>query len=83
MNNQISIHQQFKQLPILLIALLLNATGFGQNPLIRDQFTADPTARVFGNKVFLFPSHDILAQIAKAGKDGFVWRTTMYFPLTI
>lgn len=32
-----------------------------QNPIIRNQFTADPTARVFGNKVYVFPSHDILA----------------------
>ena len=31
-----------------------------QNPIIRDQFTADPTARVFNNKVYLYPSHDIL-----------------------
>ena len=30
-----------------------------QNPIIRDQFTADPTARVFNNKVYLYPSHDI------------------------
>ena len=30
-----------------------------QNPVIRDQFTADPTARVFGGKVYLYPSHDI------------------------
>ncbi|WP_295801897.1 family 43 glycosylhydrolase [Mucilaginibacter sp.] len=32
-----------------------------QNPLIRDQFTADPSARVFNGKVYLYPSHDILA----------------------
>lgn len=32
-----------------------------QNPIIHDQFTADPTARVFNGKVFLYPSHDILA----------------------
>ena len=31
-----------------------------QNPIIRDQFTADPTARVFNNKVYLYPSHDIV-----------------------
>ena len=31
-----------------------------QNPIIRDQFTADPTARVFNNKVYLYPSHDIM-----------------------
>ena len=30
-----------------------------QNPIVRDQFTADPTARVFNNKVYLYPSHDI------------------------
>lgn len=32
-----------------------------QNPIIRDQFSADPTARVFNNKVYLYPSHDIKA----------------------
>ncbi len=30
-----------------------------QNPIIRNQFTADPTARIFNGKVYLFPSHDI------------------------
>jgi hypothetical protein len=32
-----------------------------QNPVIRDQFAADPTARVFNNKVYVYPSHDIPA----------------------
>jgi len=32
-----------------------------QNPLIMTQFTADPSARVFNGKVYLYPSHDILA----------------------
>ncbi|MBN1144314.1 MAG: family 43 glycosylhydrolase [Bacteroidales bacterium] len=35
---------------------------FAQNPIIRDQFTADPSARVFNGKVYLFPSHDIRAK---------------------
>ena len=43
--------------------------GYCQNPLIRNQFSADPTARVFGNKVYLFPSHDILATEGK-GRPG-------------
>ncbi len=30
-----------------------------QNPIIRDQFTADPTARVFNDRIYLYPSHDI------------------------
>ncbi len=44
-----------------LLSLLLLATlsASAQNPVIRDQFTADPTARVFNNKVYLYPSHDI------------------------
>jgi hypothetical protein len=40
-----------------------------QNPLIRDQFTADPTARVFGDRIYVFPSHDILAKEGK-GRPG-------------
>lgn len=32
-----------------------------QNPIIRDQFSADPTARVMNGKVYVFPSHDIPA----------------------
>ncbi|MFN8257089.1 MAG: family 43 glycosylhydrolase [Bacteroidales bacterium] len=40
-----------------------------QNPIIRDQFTADPTARVFGDKVYLYPSHDILAKEGQ-GRPG-------------
>lgn len=40
-----------------------------QNPFITNQFTADPSARVFGDRVFVFPSHDILAQEGK-GRVG-------------
>ena len=42
------------------IVLCLTASAVqAQNPIIRDQFTADPTARVFNNKMYLYPSHDI------------------------
>ena len=40
---------------------LLTADIQAQNPIILDQFTADPAARVFDGKVYLYPSHDILA----------------------
>lgn len=43
----------------VITTLLCNA--FAQNPLITNQYTADPTARVFEGKVYLYPSHDILA----------------------
>jgi GH43 family beta-xylosidase len=41
-----------------------------QNPIIRNQFSADPTARVFNDKVYLYPSHDILA---KEGQGRVGW----------
>ena len=39
--------------------MLTALTVTAQNPIIRDQFAADPTARVFNNKVYVYPSHDI------------------------
>jgi len=42
---------------------------YAQNPLIQNQFTADPSARVFGDRVYVFPSHDILANPGK-GRVG-------------
>ena len=48
------------QIFILIFLYLVLQTGtFAQNPVIRDQFTADPSARVFNDKVYIFPSHDI------------------------
>ena len=48
---------------IIFSVLLLFGTncGLAQNPLILDQFTADPTARVFEGKIYVYPSHDIPA----------------------
>ena len=43
--------------------LICAATAGAQNPIIRDQFTADPTAKVFNGKVYLYPSHDIESPI--------------------
>ena len=41
--------------------LLVANNSFAQNPIITNQFTADPAARVFEGRVYLYPSHDILA----------------------
>ncbi|MFL9843586.1 family 43 glycosylhydrolase [Flavobacterium rhizosphaerae] len=52
--------KKFKLNKLSAIAILLtNSIAMAQNPIIRDQYSADPSARVFGNKVYLFPSHDI------------------------
>ncbi|HNX55817.1 MAG TPA: family 43 glycosylhydrolase [Prolixibacteraceae bacterium] len=52
--------EKFKSILVGMMILASN-WSFGQNPFIRDQFTADPTARVFNGKVYVFPSHDIVA----------------------
>ena len=56
---------------ILASILLFIGSTSAQNPIIRDQFTADPTARVFNGKVYLYPSHDIRAPESFARKDWF------------
>lgn len=53
-------HRMKKKQWLLLLAGLPLILG-AQNPIIRDQFAADPTARVFNNKVYVYPSHDIPA----------------------
>ncbi len=45
--------------PLLALALLGTASAAAQNPLVTDQFTADPTARVFDGRVYVYPSHDV------------------------
>lgn len=53
------------------IAGVLPATAaFATNPLIMDQFTADPTARVFEGRVYVYPSHDIKAPPGYKGKPN-------------
>lgn len=60
------------KLILSLLAVLAVYTLSAQNPIIRDQFTADPSARVFNGKVYLFPSHDIKAPEGKnLRKDWF------------
>jgi hypothetical protein len=48
---------------LLLMGLMgsLASHTIAQNPLIMNQFTADPSARVFGDQVYVYPSHDIQA----------------------
>ena len=49
-----------KRFVAMAAAITSSVTLIAQNPVIRDQFTADPTARIFNNKVYLYPSHDIV-----------------------
>ncbi len=56
-----------------VVGFLKITPAFATNPLIMDQFTADPTARVFEGKIYVYPSHDIKAPPEYKGKpDWFV-----------
>lgn len=61
--------KDFKKSAALIISILWFNCLMAQNPLIQNQFTADPSARVFDGKVYLYPSHDILATPGH-GKPG-------------
>ena len=54
-----------------LIFMCFSFIGNAQNPIIRNQYSADPSARVFGDRVYVYPSHDILALEGKGRKDWF------------
>ncbi len=59
-----------KKLYLLVSSFLIFINcSFAQNPIIRDQYSADPSARVFNDRVYLYPSHDILAVEGK-GRPG-------------
>lgn len=46
-----------KSILVLLLAMH-HIFGYSQNPLVTHMFTADPTARVFNGKLYVFPSSD-------------------------
>lgn len=48
----------------------VSSVMLAQNPIIHDQFTADPTARVFNGRMYLYPSHDIVSPVDNL-KDWF------------
>jgi hypothetical protein len=58
----ISINKTLREMGMITALILMaGSQSNAQNPIIMDQFTADPTARVFNGRVYLYPSHDILA----------------------
>ncbi|MDF2191259.1 family 43 glycosylhydrolase [Paraflavitalea sp. CAU 1676] len=51
----------YKKILATGIMMLMVLGAIAQNPLIRNMYSADPSARVFGDSVYVYPSHDILA----------------------
>lgn len=44
---------------ILIVIAGIGLSAPADNPIISGQYTADPTARVFNRKIYVYPSHDI------------------------
>ncbi|MFD1256083.1 family 43 glycosylhydrolase [Mucilaginibacter terrae] len=57
---------------LVAAATLLVTVANAQNPLITNQFTADPSARVFNGRVYVYPSHDIKAAPGRGRAGWFV-----------
>lgn len=62
--------QLLPRLAIAAAAALQTSAVLATNPLITDQFTADPTARVFEGKIYVYPSHDIKAPPEYKGRPN-------------
>ena len=64
----------------VLAALIFTGAVTGQSlgqttkssvkPLVTDLFTADPSAHVFNGKIYIYPSHDIEANVAQDDEGG-------------
>ena len=57
---------------LIVILALAEKSVFAQNPLIMNQYTADPSARVFGARIYVYPSHDIPPAPGKGRANWFV-----------
>jgi hypothetical protein len=62
----------------ILFLFFQHEHSLAQNPIVRDQFSADPAARVFGDRVYVFPLMIFLLQKAKEELAGFAWKIIMY-----
>lgn len=42
----------------IITGILIYNISFAQNPFIRHMYSADPSARVFNDTLYVYPSHD-------------------------
>ena len=61
-----------KKLTVIAIAAIAASSALSaQNPIIRDAFSADPSAHYFDGRVYVYPSHDIPAPPEYNRRDWF------------
>ncbi|WP_282079821.1 carbohydrate-binding protein [Aquimarina algiphila] len=61
----------FKMLRITLCFFIYCNLALGQNPIVTHIYTADPTARVFDGRLYVYPSHDVDVCNELQGSNGF------------
>lgn len=67
-----------KKITVLVAFTAISVTTFGQHigknpvsqPLVSHIYTADPSAHVFNNKIYIYPSHDIETGVVSEGDGG-------------
>jgi len=64
------------RLALITICVLIANLSFSQNPFIRHMYTADPSARVFNDTLFVYPSHDQDTATWFSMEDWHVFSTT-------
>jgi len=60
---------------ITIILLFCAVKMTAQNPIINHRYSADPSARVFGNRLWLYPSHDKDDALSFSMEDYHVYST--------
>ena len=65
-----------KKLSIFLLPAMISCAQTWTNPIITEIYTADPSARVFGNTLYIYPSHDKDDAFTFNMEDYYVFSTT-------
>lgn len=60
----------------LLIGFVVSGSLFAQNPFVTHMYTADPSARVFNDTLYVYPSHDEDTATDFSMRDWHVFSTT-------
>ncbi len=58
------------------LIILIETLCFAQNPFVTHMYTADPSARVFNDTLFVYPSHDLDTATWFTMEDWHVFSTT-------
>ena len=61
---------------LTLVSILAGGASFAQNPFITHIYTADPSARVFNDTLYVYPSHDEDTATWFSMQDWHVFSTT-------